>query len=77
MALTFDQLEQEALALPNEQRAELAKHLWETLDATPEPEISDAWRVEVRQRLEELNSGKVTPIPGEDVMRRLIERFAK
>lgn len=77
MTLTFDQLEQEALSLPDAQRATLAQHLWETLEMEPEPEITEAWKVEVRRRLEELDSGKVQPIPGEEVMRRLRERFRK
>jgi putative addiction module component (TIGR02574 family) len=77
MALTFDQLEREALALPDAERAELAKHLWETIDPPCDPDIENAWKIEVRHRIQELDEGKVTPVPGEEVMGRLRERFGK
>lgn len=77
MTLTFDELEAQALALPDPQRAKLAKHLWETLDPEPESEVSDAWKVEIRRRIDEIDSGKVQLIPGEEVMRELRARFGK
>ena len=39
--------------------------------AQPDPEIDAAWRVETRRRIEEIQSGKVQGIPGEQVMGEL------
>lgn len=55
-----------ALALPERDRARLA----EMLTASLTPEISHlhpSWGLEVRRRAEEIQSGKVKPIPWEEV----------
>jgi hypothetical protein len=47
------------------------------LIARPDPAIERAWAVEARRRLEELRSGQVKPIPGDEVLarvRRLVSR---
>ena len=75
MTLTFDQLEQEALALPDAQRAELAKHLWETLEPAVDPEVEAAWMSEAQRRMEELRSGRVQGIPGDKVMARIRQKL--
>ena len=76
MALTFDELEQEALALPECERVTLAKNLWATFEPPVDPAIDEAWRAELRRRVDDLDSGRVKAVPGEEVMRRLRERFA-
>lgn len=64
--MTVDQLEQEALSLPAEQRARLAERLIASLDA--EAEIDKTWLAEAKRRDAELDSGAVAVIPMEDAL---------
>jgi putative addiction module component (TIGR02574 family) len=58
-----------ALKLPEADRLELADAL---IAASEPPEaVRAAWLAEAHRRTEELHSGKVTPIPWEEVKRRL------
>jgi len=77
MNATLEQIAREALLLTPAQRAELADLLVGSLDSTPPDEIQRLWIEEANRRLEEVRSGKVKPIPGEDVLaeaRRLAKR---
>ncbi len=42
----------------------------------PDSEIDQIWAVEVQRRLEEIRSGKVQGIPGEQVMAELRRRYS-
>ncbi len=64
--MTTDQLEQEVLKLPTEQRARLAERIIASLDA--ESEIEQEWLEEVRRRDAELDAGAVAAIPMEDAL---------
>jgi putative addiction module component (TIGR02574 family) len=58
------------------ERAELADRLMEVLSLDVSPEIEPAFLEELRRRDAEIESGAVTPIPGDQVMakaRRVIE----
>jgi len=77
MNATLEQIAREALLLTPAQRAELADLLVESLDSTPPDEILRLWIEEANRRLDEVRSGKVKAIPGEDVLaeaRRLAKR---
>jgi len=43
----------------------------------PESEIDKKWAAVAKRRLEELHSGKVEAVPGEEVFRRIWNRFSK
>jgi putative addiction module component (TIGR02574 family) len=61
-----------ALALPPEARAAIAGSLLESLDENPpDPEVEAAWSKEVARRIEELDSGKVKPIPWAEARRQI------
>jgi putative addiction module component (TIGR02574 family) len=67
MTPTTDQLYQAALALPEDERAELAGRLLDSLAPdTPSPP-HPAWREELRRRLAQVDSGEVTPVPWGEV----------
>ncbi len=66
----------EAVALPVEERALLVDSLLRTLNQ-PESNIDKKWAVLARKRLVEMRSGKVRPVPGEDVFERIRNRFDK
>ena len=53
----------QALQLPEQDRAELAARLLESLDAQVDEDAERAWADEIERRLNDLDSGKVKPIP--------------
>ena len=65
------ELYEKALALEPASRWTLAERLLTSVPMESHPEIERFWRSEVRQRLEELRSGKVTGIPWEDAMAQM------
>ena len=74
---TFDELSEEALQLPAASRALLAEKLVESLNAEELDEIQRVWTAESIRRRDEIRSGQVKPIPGEEVLsevRRLVGR---
>lgn len=70
MSLTLEQIVAEARQLPREQVAELVDRLTFELHDEPAAENDVAWAEEAERRLAEIRSGKVKPIPGEEVMAR-------
>ena len=65
----------EAESLPVEERTLVVDSLLRTLN-TPDPEIDRKWVAVARRRLEELRSGRVKPVPGEEVFAKIRQRFA-
>ncbi len=63
----------EALSLPVEERALVADVLLKSLNK-PDPEIDRKWTKVAQRRLKELRSGKIKPIPGDEVFDRIHER---
>jgi putative addiction module component (TIGR02574 family) len=57
------QLLDDALRLPDEQRAALAAALIASLDASVDEDAEAAWATEIAQRLRDVQSGAVTTIP--------------
>ena len=58
--------------LPVEQRARIADHILQTLNA-PDPDIELAWIQEVEKRVKEYEKGKVELIPAQEVFKSLRE----
>ena len=65
------ELIQAALTLSLEARAALAGSLLESLDAEVDPGVEESWRVEIRRRAAELESGLVAGIAWSEVNARL------
>ena len=68
MPLTLDQLAEEAMQLPAPSRALLAEKMVQSLDAAERDEVERAWAAEAVRRRDEVRSGRVQPIPGEQVL---------
>ena len=69
MPMTVEQLVEEALALPNEARALLVEQLADSLEAdSPDQHWHELWAAEVQRRLEEVRSGRVQTIPGDEAL---------
>jgi putative addiction module component (TIGR02574 family) len=71
MTEAVSELLKRALALPAEARAALAGSLLESLDETLDASAEEAWSDEIARRIEELDSGKVRPVPWADARRQI------
>jgi putative addiction module component (TIGR02574 family) len=66
---------EKALALSTQERGLLIDHLIESLDTGPAEEgVEQAWDEEIKRRVDEIRSGKVKMIPGEQVLRELAKK---
>lgn len=64
--ITVEQIAEEVLSLPSEARALLADRLVESLDPAEDGYVRELWMKESYRRIEEVRSGSVTTISGED-----------
>ena len=71
MTPQVSELLEKALALSSEERGQLIDRLVESLDDEPaEPGVEAAWDEEIKRRVEDIRSGRVKTIPGEQVFGR-------
>ncbi|MCY3956247.1 MAG: addiction module protein [Nitrospira sp.] len=68
--MNLKQIEDEALHLSEEERAELAQKLLLSLDVPTMDEIEEDWLIEARRRARELDEGIVQPIPADEVRKK-------
>lgn len=66
------QVLKDALDLPPSERADLVEAIAASLDGF---DLGEEWEEEVRQRVQEIDSGRVQPIPGEEVLSRIEQRL--
>jgi putative addiction module component (TIGR02574 family) len=72
--VTTKELIEEVASLPVEERAIVADSILRSLNP-PESDIDRKWVQVAQRRLEELRSGQVKPIPGEQVFAKVRKRF--
>jgi putative addiction module component (TIGR02574 family) len=65
----------EAASLPVEERAFVVDRLLRTLNP-PDSQIDRKWLQVAQRRLDELRSGQVKPVTGEEVFDKIRQRFA-
>lgn len=70
--MTKDQILSAAMALDPRERDEVAESLWQSI--MPD-ELTPAQVAEVRRRIDALDRAEVQPIPGDQVMQELRQRF--
>ena len=70
----FDLL-QKALSLSEEERADLACSLMESLDERVDQGVESAWNEEINRRLADLDSGKAKTVPWDEIRRRISSRL--
>jgi len=63
--MSIHEIESQALQLPRDERARLARHLIASLDESSE--VDQLWAEEASRRLEAITSGKVETVPARDV----------
>jgi putative addiction module component (TIGR02574 family) len=64
----------QALQMPPEARAALAGSLLQSLDNEVDADAEAAWQIEIQKRLQELDSGSVSPIPWSEARRKISGR---
>jgi putative addiction module component (TIGR02574 family) len=74
MARSVQELLREASQLSENDRAELAGRLLETIEGPPDPDVEKAWAEEIERRIRELDEGKVKTIPWQQVRAELFSR---
>lgn len=66
MPMSIEEILSEAQILPNESKAVLAEKLVASIEEKIDPQITKIHLAEVKKRRDEIRSGKVKPINGED-----------
>ncbi|MEG3933238.1 addiction module protein [Microcoleus sp. T3_B1] len=69
--LSIERLMKEALSLLNALRAQLAEMLVESLEFDIDGTVQKLWTVEAKQRRDEIRSGMIEPIPGEEALAQI------
>jgi putative addiction module component (TIGR02574 family) len=67
---------QKALSLSEEERADLACSLLNSLDPTVDEGASGAWDKEVARRISDLDSGRAKSVPWEEVRGRISAKLS-
>jgi putative addiction module component (TIGR02574 family) len=78
MAMTWSASEfyEAALALPPSVRKDLAVRLLESIEVADQESVDEVWSTEIGSRVDDIVSGKVETIPGEQVLANLAARRA-
>jgi putative addiction module component (TIGR02574 family) len=71
MATNIERVAEQAMKLPAESRAELADRLVESLDSEEIGRVDRLWLDEAKRRRDEVRSGRVKTISGDDANRRV------
>ncbi|MFY9329676.1 MAG: addiction module protein [Georgfuchsia sp.] len=70
------ELEQKASRLSDDERAQLALFLLESLEPAEDDGIEEAWRIEAESRLAEIERGEARVVPAEEVFENLRRRLS-
>ena len=76
MPKALEEVTKEAMDLPPQQRLALAGFLLENLDAASDPDAEAAWDSEIRDRIREIDEGRVAGIGYAVVMQEADRRLA-
>ena len=77
MTTATAKLADRVLSLPCEDRIYLVDRLLESLNAPSREEIDRLWAEEAERRIDEIDSGKIQAIPGEQVFAEIRGRLDK
>ena len=67
---------EDALRLSDSERAEIAGALLESIEPETDADVEQAWREEVKARVDALDSGQVETVPWEQVRDHLFTRLS-
>lgn len=66
MPMSLEKIFSEAKTLPNESKAILAEKLVASIEDNIDPQVTKSYLAEVKRRRDEIRSGKIVPINGEE-----------
>jgi putative addiction module component (TIGR02574 family) len=69
MPSRIEEIKEEILKLPSNERAQLAEHLIRSLDKEEDPEAERLWVEEAERRYQEYKQGKVRTKPADAVFK--------
>ena len=76
MTENAERVKQEALRLPEDDRAELARFLIESLDESEYPDVVEAaWDEELRRRVERIEQGRSRLRPAHQVLTEIRDKY--
>ena len=75
MTENAERVKQEVLQLPEADRAELARLLIESLDASEDPDAEAAWDAELSRRVEQIEQGKSRLHPAHQVLAEIRDKY--
>lgn len=76
MTLSASEFYEAGLALPPSVRKDVAPWLLESVEVADQEAVDEAWTTEISARVDDILSGSVETIPGEQVFAHLAERRA-
>jgi putative addiction module component (TIGR02574 family) len=74
--ISTEELMSEAVSLPLDIRLQLVERLLQSLHPT-DKDIDRLWAAEAERRVEEIESGTVKPVPGDEVFKKIRHRLMK
>lgn len=77
MSMTVEQIVDEALGLPSEARALLADRLVESLDPAEDGYVRQLWSAEALRRRNDVLTGRVLAVPGEEGLAQVRRAVAR
>ena len=75
MSTLLEELERQARALTQREKATLARILIEELDPSLDAEVEELWIAEAQRRYEAFRNGELEALPGDEVMSRARRRL--
>jgi putative addiction module component (TIGR02574 family) len=76
MTLSAYEFYEAGMALPPSVRKDVALRLLESVEVADQESVDEAWTSEITSRVDDILSGKVQTVPGEQVFAELAERRA-
>jgi putative addiction module component (TIGR02574 family) len=76
MTLSAYEFYEAGMALPPSVRKDVALRLLESVEVADQESVDEAWTSEITSRVDDILSGRVQTVPGEQVFAELAERRA-
>ena len=73
MSTEMNKLYQDILKLPDDERAEMAASLIDSLDNVIDSAVEASWESEIQRRLSDFNNGSVSTVPWPDARRLILK----
>ena len=75
MSVQAEELSEQLLTLPRDDRAQMARRLIASLETETSEKVEAAWREEIARRTRELDEDLVETIPGDQVLAEIRQRL--